>query len=317
MIHQLDLYGRDKVDKAIMRLQTYEPPEGYYLCFSGGKDSCVIKALADMAGVKYDAHYSISSVDPPELVRFIKDVHPDVIMEHARDKDGNIVTMWNLIPTKTMPPTRIVRYCCAYLKENGGKGRLKVTGVRWAESARRKKSHSEVTFADKKAKRAIEKELSGEDFSSTPQGGVVLRLDNRENARIVEMCYKNHTTLINPIIDWTDAEVWEFIREYNVPYCSLYDEGFKRLGCIGCPMGTVEHRRYEFERWPKYKDLYLKAFEKMVESHGGGTARVQNSGAGTQMVDKQMPHLRHGCIGTSTRDFQNFNAEEWFEWWID
>ena len=160
MIHQLDLYGRDKVDKAIMRLQTYEPPEGYYLCFSGGKDSCVIKALADMAGVKYDAHYSISSVDPPELVRFIKDVHPDVAMEHARDKDGNIVTMWNLIPTKTMPPTRIVRYCCAYLKENGGKGRLKVTGVRWDESVRRKKSHSEVTFADKKAKKAIEKELS-------------------------------------------------------------------------------------------------------------------------------------------------------------
>ena len=171
MIHQLDLYGRDKVDKAIQRLQTYEPPEGYYLCFSGGKDSCVIKALADMAGVKYDAHYSISSVDPPELVRFIKDVHPDVIMEHARDKDGNIVTMWNLIPKHTMPPTRIVRYCCAYLKENGGKGRLKVTGVRWDESVRRKKSHSEVTFADKKAKKAIEKELSDEDFSSTPQGG--------------------------------------------------------------------------------------------------------------------------------------------------
>lgn len=316
MIHQLDLYGKDKVDKAIQRLQTYEPPEGYYLCFSGGKDSCVIKALADMAGVKYDAHYSISSVDPPELVRFIKDVHPDVIMEHARDKGGNIVTMWNLIPKHTMPPTRIVRYCCAYLKENGGKGRLKVTGVRWDESVRRKKSHSEVTFADKKAKKAIEKELSGEDFSSTPQGGVVLRLDNRENARIVEMCYKNHTTLINPIIDWTDAEVWEFIREYNVPYCSLYDEGFKRLGCIGCPMGTVEHRRYEFERWPKYKDLYLKAFEKMVESHGGGTARVQNSGADTPMVDKQMTHLSHGCTGTSTRDFQNMTADEWMEWWI-
>lgn len=171
MIHQLDLYGRDKVDKAIQRLQTYEPKEGYYLCFSGGKDSCVIKALADMAGVKYDAHYSISSVDPPELVRFIKDAHPDVIMEHARDKDGNIVTMWNLIPKKKMPPTRIVRYCCAQLKETGGRGRLKVTGVRWAESARRKRSQSEVTVMDKKAKALIEKELSGEDFSLTPQGG--------------------------------------------------------------------------------------------------------------------------------------------------
>ena len=124
-----------------------------------------------MAGVKYDAHYSISSVDPPELVRFIKDVHPDVIMEHARDKDGNIVTMWNLIPKKTMPPTRIVRYCCAYLKENGGKGRLKVTGVRWDESVRRKKSHSEVTFTEKKTRKAIEKELSDLDFQSTRQGG--------------------------------------------------------------------------------------------------------------------------------------------------
>ena len=116
-IHQLDINGKDKVEKAIMRLQAYEPPEGYFLCFSGGKDSCVIKALADMAGVKYDAHYSVASVDPPELVRFIKDEHPDVIFDYPRDKDGKVVTMWNLIPRKTMPPTRIVRYCCAYLKE--------------------------------------------------------------------------------------------------------------------------------------------------------------------------------------------------------
>ena len=262
MIHQLDFNGNDKVDKAIMRLQAYEPKEGYYLCFSGGKDSCVIKALADMAGVKYDAHYSVSSVDPPELVRFIKEKHPDVEFTYPRDRDGNIVTMWNLIPTKSMPPTRIVRYCCAALKEQGGKGRLKVTGVRWDESVRRKKSHSEVTFADKKAKKAIEKELSDEDFSLTPQGGVALRLDNRENARIVEMCYKDHTTLINPIIDWTTDEVWEFIREYKIPYCSLYDEGFKRLGCIGCPMS--HHQQEEFERWPKYRGLYLSAFDKMI-----------------------------------------------------
>lgn len=171
MIHQIDFNGLDKVDKAIMRLQTYEPQEGYYLCFSGGKDSVVIKALADMAEVKYDAHYSVSSVDPPELVRFIKDEHPDVIFDYPRDRNGNVVTMWNLIPTKTMPPTRIVRYCCAYLKEQGGKGRLKVTGVRWDESTRRKKSHGEVTFADKKTQKVIEKELSDEDFFSTPQGG--------------------------------------------------------------------------------------------------------------------------------------------------
>jgi phosphoadenosine phosphosulfate reductase len=70
-----------------------------------------------------------------------------------------------------MPPTRIVRYCCEALKEQGGKGRLKVTGVRWAESVRRRKSHSEVTFADKKTRKVIEKELSDEDFHLTRQGG--------------------------------------------------------------------------------------------------------------------------------------------------
>lgn len=97
-------------------------------------------------------------------------------------------------------------------------------------------------------------------------------MDNRENARIVEMCYKNHTTLINPIIDWTTEDVWEFIKEYEVPYCSLYDEGFKRLGCIGCPMGSKAQRLKEFERWPKYYNLYMIAFEKMIQNRGGGRA---------------------------------------------
>ena len=100
MIHQMNIYGMDKVEVAIERIKTYEKPEGYYLCFSGGKDSCVIKALADMAGVKYDAHYSNTGIDPPELVRFIKRHHPDVIFDCHYDKDGKRITMWNLIPQK-------------------------------------------------------------------------------------------------------------------------------------------------------------------------------------------------------------------------
>ena len=321
MIHQLDFNGRDKVDKAIMRLQAYEPPEGYYLCFSGGKDSVAIKALADMAGVKYDAHYAVASVDPPELVRFIKEKHPEVIFDYPRDKDGNIVTMWNLIPRKSMPPTRIVRYCCAYLKENNGngKGRLKVTGVRWDESTKRKKSHGEVTIIDKKAKKIIEEELSDLDFQLTPQGGVVLTIDNRENARMVEMCYKTHTTTINPIVDWTTDEVWEFIHEYNIPYCCLYDEGFKRLGCIGCPMGSRKQREYEFERYPKYKALYLKAFEKMLENRGGGYESKRSTEsirmANSRRCDER---VHNGSIQTTrTRDFKTMTPKEIMDWWID
>ena len=92
----------------------------------------------------------------------------------------------------------------------------------------------------------------------------MLNNDNEESRKMVEQCYKQTKTVVNPIIDWTDEDVWEFIHEYDVPYCKLYDEGYTRLGCIGCPMGTVEHRKEELERYPKYKRAYLKAFERMI-----------------------------------------------------
>lgn len=81
---------------------------------------------------------------------------------------------------------------------------------------------------------------------------------------MIHICQAKARRHLNPIIDWTDEEVWEFIREYNIPYCKLYDEGFTRLGCIGCPLGT--RQREEFERWPKYKAAYLRAFAKMLEN---------------------------------------------------
>lgn len=136
---------RDKVDAAIARLKRFEPPDGYYVAFSGGKDSQCVYHLCQMAGVKFDAHYAVTSVDPPELVQFIKEYYPDAWEGRVRQyKDGKPVTMWSLIEKHTIPPTRKSRYCCAELKEPGGKGRVVVTGVRWAESANRKHSHGAV-----------------------------------------------------------------------------------------------------------------------------------------------------------------------------
>lgn len=167
----------EKVNASIERLKSlegianrhaYDGTEGYYLAFSGGKDSVVTKALMDMAGVKYDAHYRVTSVDPPELVRFIKDKYPDVHFETPRYSDGSRVTMWNLIPRKLMPPTRLVRYCCGYLKEGGGDGRFTVTGVRWAESMNRAKNQGVVTVTSRKAGREYKDD---ENFMSTMRGG--------------------------------------------------------------------------------------------------------------------------------------------------
>ena len=259
MIHQLNIYGKDKVQVAIERLQTFEPPDGYYLAFSGGKDSVVIKALADMANVKYDAHYSLTSVDPPELVQFIKSFD-DVIIDVPKDKDGNRVTMWNLIPRKKLPPTRIVRYCCKELKEEQSNGRMTITGVRWAESSNRKRNQGEVVVHKGRDKQKL---IDSGNFSETPRGGVVLNNDNEESRKLIEQCYQRSKVVINPIIDWTDEDVWEFIHEYQVPYCELYDKGYKRLGCIGCPMST--HQEEELEKYPKYKQAYIRAFQRMID----------------------------------------------------
>lgn len=260
---------QEKVNKSIERLKAFEPEEGYYLAFSGGKDSVVCKALLEMAGCKYDATYRVTSVDPPELVRFIKEVHPDVKREVPRYSQGiadeknrgKAITMWNLIEMKLMPPTRVVRYCCHSLKENGGEGRMVVTGVRWAESEKRKSNHGVVTISSKTAAKQIE---DGDDFRQTRLGGLVTNNDNDNTRRMIETCYKHHTTTVNPIIDWKDSDVWQFIHGESIPHCELYYQGFSRLGCIGCPMASTNEREREFLRWPKYKTAYMNAFAKML-----------------------------------------------------
>ena len=256
----------DKVELAIKRLKAFEPEEGYYLAFSGGKDSLCVYHLAKMAGVKFDAHYNITSVDPPELVNFIKEKYPDVKRECQHDDEGNPITMWSLIPEHKMPPTRIVRYCCEKLKETNGEGRFTVTGVRQAESANRKRNQGVITVpvAGKKLKKGLD-EMSV-NFTQTPRGGVVLNYDNAENRRMTEHCIRTGKVLLNPIIDWDDNDVWEFLNMNGIEHCCLYDEGFKRIGCIGCPMGNAKGIRREFERWPAYKKLYLKAFDRMLKT---------------------------------------------------
>lgn len=255
---------KTKLELAIQRLKAFEPPEGYWVAFSGGKDSQCIYHLCQMAGVKFDAHYNVTSVDPPEVVRFIRREYPDVEFRFPRYSDGKRITMWNLIPRKMFPPTRIYRYCCEELKESGGSGRVVVTGVRWAESARRAASHNVASIAGKpKTTQKMANDL-GVDFMVNRAGALVLNDDNDAARRMVEQCYRTQRTMVNPIVDWTDAEVWEFLNEIiKVPHCELYDQGKKRIGCIGCPMNTNAWE--ELEAYPKYKKLYLKAFARMLE----------------------------------------------------
>lgn len=89
--------------------------------------------------------------------------------------------------------------------------------------------------------------------------------DNIEDAPLFKFCYQHRKRILNPIIDWTESDVWEFIREHNIPYCELYDQGFKRLGCIGCPMGGNKGMKKEFDRYPKFKNLYLYSIKRLMD----------------------------------------------------
>lgn len=223
MLKEITLFGEiDKVAIAIQRIKdAYEISKSQnkgalYVAFSGGKDSECVAKLCEMAGVPYELHYNATTIDPPELLHFIKNNYDNVIFHKPR------FSMWQLIVKKHYPPTRIMRYCCSELKEKGGEGRVCVTGVRKYESVKRSGRKAFETISKSKDKMLFD--------------------DNGEFRNALENCTIKAKIVCNPIIDWYDSDVWDFIKENNMPYCELYDKGYKRIGCIGCPMSTERER---------------------------------------------------------------------------
>lgn len=233
-------------------LKLYKQP--LVITYSGGKDSDVLLRLAENSGIPFEALHSLTTADAPETVYHVRDtfrrleekgVKCDI--DYHKQPDGTNMTMWKLIPKKLMPPTRIVRYCCAVLKEGGGRGRFIATGVRWAESTKRKNGRGLV-------------EVQTRD----PKKKFMMMEDNDEARMQFETCQLKGRRTVNPIIGWSTADVLDYVTAEHIPMNPLYSCGFCRVGCIGCPMAG-KRRKMEFERYPKIKLAYIRAFDRMLE----------------------------------------------------
>lgn len=238
--------------------------------YSGGKDSDVQLKLFELSGIPYEIHNSHTTVDAPETVYHIRKVFREqelkgircTIDYHIRP-NGQRLTMWNLIPAKLMPPTRIVRYCCFELKEGGNENRMISTGVRWAESTKRShRSPFEVL------KNSAAKSIGVSDEK-------MLITDNDDTRKLYESCHMKAKTVVNPIIDWKDTDIWDFIHTEKIPVCSLYGCGYQRLGCLGCPLARRTQREREMHEYPKFKQAYVHAFDRMIAMRKAKGKEVQ------------------------------------------
>lgn len=288
---QMTLDHAEKVERSIKQIRLaaamsrryYDKP--ILICYSGGKDSDVLICLARMSDIEYEVQHSRTTADAPETMRHVRRVFKalqadgvNCFYNNPRYK-GQPVTLWSLIPQKLMPPTRLARYCCQVLKETGGKGRAIMTGVRRSESLKRSGRQFANNFS--KARPAA---LNFEDAASLFENAAQA-IEHDEN--FLMSCRMRGRTSFQPILEWLDADVWQFIHDQGIEVNPLYSEGFDRVGCIGCPYAGPKEQRREFERWPTYKAAYLRAFDNMLEER-----------------------RRRGLV-TEWR-----TADEVFEWWL-
>ena len=259
-------------------------PRGYCVHSSWGKDSMASIKLFERAGVKFFVQWNITGIDPPELTYFGR--------EQAQTLEDKGITVYPVYPEKSMcqmivdhctPPSALMRYCCEELKERRieeNNNCLHSFGVRWEESPGRAAGRQTMEVVSKQKQ------------------NIMLFSDNHENRKQFEICIPKGIKTLNPIISWSESLIWEYHHEEKIPHCYLYECGFDRLGCVGCPLATTKKRKFEFEAYPKFKAYYIRAFERMV-------------------IERKRRGVDEKRIAKGLNPMPFDTAENTFEWWIN
>ncbi|NDV68571.1 phosphoadenosine phosphosulfate reductase family protein [Dysgonomonas sp. 25] len=230
--------------------------EGFHVAFSGGKDSQTLYHLMQLSGCKFTAHMQVTTIDPPQLMRFVRHQYPEVQL-HLPKK-----TMRELIIEKRMLPSRRARYCCKELKEHAGSGTCTCVGIRAAESVNRaKRQPIEKELKRKPAYKPVY-EIDGTSLVEKVGG---FDLFDMKTETVVTCVKGTDKIILSPIFSWTDNDVWTFIRGNNIPYCNLYDEGHQRLGCLFCPMASKREKTLMLKQFPRFAErFYLPVIRQIM-----------------------------------------------------
>lgn len=297
--HSVELL--QKAEKIALR---YDSEHGYYLAFSGGKDSQVLYHVAQLAGIKYQAHINFTSVDPPQVIRFVRKQYPDVIT-HAPSK-----SIYQLAIDRGILPSMRIRWCCADLKETAGAGKVTLIGIRKGESARRAR-RNEVEVSNRKFSGDLESFKVWQAQELERREAKLLRKIKREGKKVNEdefsmqkdnevRCINGKDSiLVSPIFEWSEQDVWYFLNEVvKVPHCELYDMGYSRIGCILCPMSQHKQKLREMQDFPHVKRNWIKAIKAIRR---GGYLQTGLSGGTFQQQDLQDVSVECSEIGRLDR----------------
>ena len=165
-------------------------------------------------------------------------IDPSGTIKHCKEVGAEIVnpttTFFKLLQKKGYP-SRFVRFCCSKLKEYKICD-IAIQGIRKCESKKREELYEEP-----------------------------------EICRVYDNNKKNTVQVFLPILDWTDEDVEEFIKERNIKCHPIYykDGHFdvkQRLGCIGCPLAWNGKRIKEFRQYPKMVRLWVKNAQVYYDS---------------------------------------------------
>lgn len=268
-------YSVDLIRKSEKMALRLDPVDGFYNTFSGGKDSQCLYHLVKMAGVRHKTHMNLTSVDPPEVIRFVKTQYPDVELIKPR------MSIYNMAKKKRLLPTMRVRWCCAEFKETSGAGKVTLIGIRREESARRaKRGEISTSIKGNRTEETFDQWSEHEEKMVTCVGG-------------------RDKILVSPIIYWTERDVWEFLNTNGIPHCELYDQGYTRIGCICCPMSQYKQKIREVKRWPHVKRNWLKTIQWLKDN---GYSKMHGESAET--------NFRWWISGKS---FDKFYADEFLQ----